>query len=706
MLMRIRRSFRTTARRAARGPLADARRVGAVNAGPLLRNIFGWPLTILLCSMLVSVDGSNALRAQVGVPNLTEIEIERLLNIEVTSAAKRGEPLFQTASAIFVITREDIRRSGATTIPDLLRIVPGLNVAQVDSSGWAVSSRGFAERYANKLLVLVDGRIIYDPLFAGVFWEFQNVMLEDIDRIEVIRGPGATLWGANAVNGVINILTRTSADTLGGLVTTTVGTREPVHTDARLGGRWGSNATYRISGSYFRRDHSVDASREPIADAWEAGRGGIRADWSATSLDSLTVQGEVQARGADESLLLPMITPPFQLLSTARVQQWGGNLLGRWKHSLGRGNDWTLQAYYDRVDRHTQALEEHLHTVDLDFQHHFTLGRQHDWVWGLNYRATAEDFRGSFLIDVPGDTEHRFSAFWQDEITIAPDRVQLTPGIKLERDPHSGWNWQPSVRLLWTPSPEQALWAAISRALRTPSDLEVETRINSAALPGENGVVNLVSVFGNKDFQSEKLLAYELGYRISPSRRFSLDLAAFYNIYHDLQTTEPSAPFFESNPPPSHVVIPQQFDNLMKGETYGMELAANWNLGNRWNLSAAYSRLEILLHRDPRSQSQSPEQAEGSSPDHQLHFRSHWTLPHNLELDTSLHHTSAIRTLAVPAYTRLDAQWVWSPGESASFAIGAQNLLSPRHLEFGNFRQIGQIGQAERNFYGKLTWRF
>ncbi|MBI2820274.1 MAG: TonB-dependent receptor [Acidobacteria bacterium] len=298
------------------------------------------------------------------------------------------------------------------------------------------------------------------------------------------------------------------------------------------------------------------------------------------------------------------------------------------------------------------------------------------------------------------------NAFVQDEITLIPNRLRIIPGTKLEREQHSGWNVQPSLRLLWTPKPENALWIAVSRALRTPSDLEVETRINSAVVPGPSGQLNLISVFGNEDFETEKLLAYEMGYRVTPTRRFSLDVAAFYNVYHDLQTTEPSAPFFESSPAPPHLVIAQRFANLLKGETYGAELVASWNVNSRWSLNAAYSRLEIQLHLDPKSQSMNAEQAEQTSPKHQFQFRSHLSLPRNVEWDTSLHYVSALNGLAVPAYTRLDTQMTWSPSEFSSFAIGAQNLLSPRHLEFGNFRQIGVIGQAERNFFGKLTWQF
>ena len=639
-------------------------------------------------------------------PDLTQIDVERLLQIEVTSAAKHEEPLFHTASAIYVITQADIERSGATNIPDLLRLVPGLEVAQTFSSGWAISSRGFAELYSSKLLVLVDGRTVYDPLFSGVYWDAQNLMLEDIERIEVIRGPGATLWGANAVNGVINILTRSARDTQGGLLSTTVATTEPVHANARYGGKLGSSGAYRVYGSYFRRDHSRDSSGNPRQDRWAATSGGFRTDWSRSGANSFTLQGDVVGRGADETLLLPSLSPPYQFLSTARTQHRGGNLLARWNHHLSSGNDWTLQTYYDRATRQGQALAETLQTFDLDFEHHFKIGRRQDWIWGAGYRVTGEDFGETFLITVRADTEHQFNSFWQDEITLIPNRLQVIPGTKLEQDRHSGWNAQPSVRLLWTPGSRHTVWAAVSRALRTPSDLEVESRINSQVFAGPSGQVDLVSIFGNEGFQSEKLLAYELGYRVTPARRFSLDLATFYNVYHDLETTEPAAPFYESSPVPPHLVIAQQFENLMHGETYGAELAANWNVTDQWRLAVAYSHLQIRLHLDPRSRSTTAEAAENNSPHHEVQIRSHLALPRNVGMDLALQHVSALSGLAVPAYTRLDTRLSWQPAEFTTLSVGAQNLLSPRHLEFGDFRQLGQVGQAERNVYGKLTWRF
>jgi iron complex outermembrane receptor protein len=646
------------------------------------------------------------LEAQQPPADLAELDIERLMNIEVISSSKRQEPLFHAASAIFVITPSDIRRSGATNIPDLLRMVPGLIVAQVDASGWAISSRGFAERYANKLLVLVDGRTVYDPLFSGVYWDAQNLLLEDIERIEVIRGPGATLWGTNAVNGVISILTRSARDTTGGLISTTGGSREPVHINARYGARWGDNAAYRVYGSYFRRRHSVDAAGDPIHDSWEAGLGGFRADWSPSPVNAFTMQGEILSRRGDETLLLPKLTPPYQELSLSRQEHRSGNLLFRWDHRLRNGSDWTVQAYYDRVDRGTQALDEDLDTVDIEFQHHFKAAGRHEWVWGAGYRAIFEQFQGSFLFSVPADTEHRVSAFVQDEIALLPGRLRLVPGTKLEHAAHSGWNLQPSLRLLWTPRPSDAFWMAVSRALRAPSELESESRVNSAVIPGPGGQISLVSVFGDAEFKTEKLLAYELGYRLTPTRRISLDVAAFYNVYHDLQTTEPSAPFFESSPDPPHVVIAQRFDNGMRGQTYGVELGAGWNAASRWSLNAAYSRLEIQLRRDPASQNTSAELAEGTSPEHQFQFRSHLSLPRNLEWDVSLYVVSELQGIDVPAYARLDTQVTWSPHEFTSFSVGAQNLLSPHHLEFGNFRQVGVIGQAERNFFGQLRWRF
>lgn len=648
----------------------------------------------------------GVLQAQDANGNLSDLDIERLLNIEVISAAKHKEPLFHTASAIFVLTGEDIQRSGATNIPDLLRMVPGLSVAQVNASGWAISSRGFGERYSNKLLVLVDGRTVYDPLFSGVYWDAQNLDLEDIERIEVIRGPGATLWGANAVNGVINILTRSSRDTQGTLLTTTVGTIEPVHISLRYGDRWGSSGTYRVYGTYFRRDHSEDTQGGGIFDGWEAGGGGFRADWSLSSADAITLLGDVRARGADETTVLPSLTPPYRQTSVARKQHWGENVLVRWNHSLTNGQGWTLQTYYDHLHRQTQTVDEHLHTLDVDFHHHLHLSQRHDWIWGIGYRAIFEDIGGSFLFRVLSDTEQLFSTFLQDEVALIPNHLRLIPGVKLERNSHSGWGWQPSLRVLWIPNSRSTVWAAVSQALRNPSDVEEESRINFAVLPQPSGPVQLVSVFGNDDFQPEKLVAYELGYRWSPGRRVSLDVASFYNVYHDLETLEPAAPYLEAVPAPEHLVLPQRFENGLHGETYGVELSSNWSITGYWQLSAAYSRLVTQLHRKPQSQYFPAELAEKASPGHQFQLRSHLVISSRLELDTSWQYVSSLDSLSVPAYSRLDSQLTWHAGEFTSFSAGGQNLLTPQHLEFGDYRQVGVIGQSQRNLYLRLLCRF
>ena len=665
--------------------------------------------SLFLCaSLLLSLTASA--QTQKTTPDLGETSLEALMNMEVTSASKKQEKLSQTAAAIYLITQEGIRRSGATSIPEVLRMVPGLDVAHIDANKWAISARGFNEQFADKMLVLIDGRRVYTPLFSGVYWDVQDSLLEDIDRIEVIRGPGATLWGANAVNGVINIITKQAKDTQGTLVTAGGGNQERGFGAVRYGGKLGDRGHYRFFAKYFNRDAFDQSPGDDAVDGWNILREGFRTDWKVTDQDSLSVQGDFYNGSAGVTVPgVVSLSPPTTGSLDDRTHLVGGNLLGRWHRAFSDRSDTTLQMYYDRANRRDILLGEVRHTIDLDFDHHLAVGNRHDILWGIGYRFTADRTTGSltFSFNPSSRGDNLYSAFVQDEINLVPARLRLTLGTKLEHNNYSGLEIQPNIRLLWTPHPHHAVWAAVSRAIETPSREEANARINKAAFVRADGTTRLVSEFGNPRLPAEAVLANEFGYRAQLSRRLSLDLATFYNVYANLHTDERGVPFFEDSPPPRHRVLPIFLANNMHGETHGMEIAPKWNVTGRWTLSTGYTQLQTHLHVDPSSKDSSlPKEEAGSSPRHQLHLRSYLNLPHDLEFDTAVYYVSHLSNFGVPAYTRLDCRLGWRPTESVEITIAGQNLLDKRHPEFGSTRQFANATLVKRSVYGKLTWRF
>jgi iron complex outermembrane receptor protein len=667
------------------------------------RTVLRAGLLALALTAIASVSSAQQL------PNdLTTTSLEDLMNIEVTSVSKREEKLFQSAAAIYVITQEEIRRSGLASIPDLLRLVPGLDVARIDGTKWAVSARGFNGRFTNKLLVLIDGRSVYTPETSGVYWEAQDVLLEDIERIEVIRGPGGTLWGANAVNGVINIITKHSRDTQGSLVTTGGGSEERGFGSARYGGKISEKAGYKVYGKYFNRRGLLDAAGDSANDGQQALRGGGRLDWELTERDSLSLQGEIYRTNLRETVTNISPAAPFAPHTNTAGVFTGGHVLGRWTRTLSKGSETALQFYYDRFNRDVFDLQESISTLDLDFQHHFAMGQRHDIVWGLGYRMISDGTNRNSANPVQFTPQEKnlrlLSAFAQDEFTLIADRLQLTLGTKLEHDDYSGFEVQPTARLLWTLSNHQTMWGAVSRAVRTPSRADRGIRVNAAAFPVAGGTTAILALLGDENTTSEVLRAFELGYRVQPARKFALDIATFYNLYDRLQTLEPLRPFFESEPQPPHLVVPLRFSNLMRGETYGLEASANWNATHYWRLSGGYSFLRMQLHRYAESLDQVGEGAEGQNPRHQFQLHSFLTLPGHFDLDASLYQTSSRVTDRIPSYTRFDARLGWRVRENVELSVALQNLLDKQHPEFSG---VGVLtSQPTRAAYGKLTWRF
>ncbi len=647
--------------------------------------------------------------AQQNSPDLTEKSLEDLMNIDVTSVSKKAEKLSRTASAVFVITQEDIRRSGATSIPELLRIVPGVDVAEIDASSWAITVRGFNGRFSNKLLVLLDGRSVYTSPFGGVFWGVLDLPLENIERIEVIRGPGGSAWGTNAVNGVINIISKKSADTKGGLVVGGGGNVQQGFGTVQYGGKAGSSTDYRVYTKYFNEDHFALGPGQDGGDGWHVLRGGFRTDSTLTSRDTLSVQGDLYTgREGLTSLLFPSITSPGVVPTNFPVDVSGGFLQGNWDHTFSPQSSTSLQTSYDHY-AYNDALGENRGKFELNFQHHYSGFSRQNIVWGLQYRRVKFHAAGSPTVQLipPTLTIHEFSAFVQDEVTLIPEKLFLTGGAQLERNYYTGINVMPSVRAAWTLDDHRTVWAAVSDAVRSPAQQDAGFQANIANLTPPGGPLTLFSYIGNPHVQGESLIAYELGYRTTISDRLSIDLASYYNDYDHLVTTEPAAPFFQNTPAPPHLVIPITSENLMQGETHGFEMAATWNVTHFWTLSPGYAFEAIHMHLDPRSQdTSSVSRTQGSSPAHSAQLRSHVTLGHNISWDASAYFVDRLRDPVVPSYTRVDTQLTWQFGEGLSLNLVGQNLAQDHHIEFVDDK--GSVGTTEikRSAYVKFAWRF
>src|SRR5438477_77868 len=675
---------------------------------------------ILSLTVVALFLGSSVSAQNQGVPDISRMSIEELMNVEVTSVAKRPQRVADAAAAVFVLTQEDIRRSGAASIPEALRMVPGLQVARIDENKWAIGSRGFNGRFDNKLLVLIDGRSVYTPLFSGVYWNVQDVMLEDVDRIEVIRGPGATLWGANAVDGVINVITKKAKATQSAIVTAGAGTEERAAGGVRYGSKLGDNTYYRAYTKYFDWRPSVYPSGVTAHDGWDALRGGFRADWTPAGANSLTVQGDVYRSRFDETLTVASLSAPYSNTFPNDGKYSGGNILGRWNHTSERSS-MSLQMYYDNTTINDHSLfGDHQNIFDIDFQHTFHTGDSQQFVWGFGYRSIRDKNDPSFTVSLQPNqvTLNQFSTFLQDEISLVDNRLQITLGSKFERNGFTGFEVEPNARLLWTVTPNQSIWTAVSRAVRTPALTEEGLRLNSAVIPpgtlsNPTPLPAVLAVFGSPQFNSEDLLAYELGYRVQATSNLSLDLATFYNNYSGLRTAEPGVPSAEPLPAPTDIVIPFVASNKMSGGTYGVELFADWKVVPKWRLAASYSYLQMNIHKNADSQDPTPDNPNGSSPRHQWYLRSSVDLPKHFEQDTTVRFVDHLPSLnfagavgALPSYYSLDAHLGWRPVTSLELSIGGQNLLNNWHLEFLPDFVLTSPTAVKRSIFGSITVKF
>ncbi len=671
---------------------------------------------VLLYAATVSTASAVAVSEEEIPHDFTGLSIEELMNIEIISVSKRPQKLSDAAAAVYVITEEDIRRSGVTSIPEALRMVPGVEVARIDANKWAISARGFTDRFANKLLVLVDGRTVYTPLFSGVYWEVQDYVLEDIERIEVIRGPGAALWGANAVNGVINIITKNAKDTQGGLVSSGVGTEERGFGSFRYGGKSGENTFYRVYVKYLNRDDFVYEDGHDADDDWDMGRGGFRIDSDISPQDTLTLQGDMYRGELGTRFVTRSLQPRYYRVINDTEHAAGANLLGRWKRVISDRSDVALQIYYDLLERDSVVFGENRDTFDLDFQHHRLLGDRHNVVWGAGYRFTHDDVDGSFTAHFDPETrdDHLISAFAQDEIALVREKLKLTLGSKFEHNDYSGSEVQPNARLLWNPHEHHTFWTAVSRAIRSPARYEHTAQVVLDVMPP--GVApNLlpypmvIAPTSDDDFDSEDLLAHEFGYRVLITESLNVDTALFYNKYDDLLTAE--AQMLTPVPPssPQYSLIPLIPDNKMDGETYGTEIAVDYKPLDWWRLQAAYTYTDIQLHYDGDTRGQIFEEYELRSPQNQVSLRSSMDWPHNVEFDLWARYVDDIPVYEDPeveSYVTLDARIGWRPKKNFDLTVALQNLLDSQHAEFGSSLIDTRRTEVERGIYIKATWYF
>jgi iron complex outermembrane recepter protein len=671
-------------------------------ADAVRRGIARAPILALLASLALTA------WPQLKPADLTSESIEDLMNIRVTSVSKTEQTVSRAASAVFVVTPDAIRRSGATNIPDLLRMVPGLDVARINANTWAVSARGFNGRFSNKLLVLLDGRSVYTPTFGGVFWDVLDLPLDNIDRIEVIRGPGGSVWGANAVNGVINIISRKASETQGALLVAGDGNVEQGFGTAQYGGRAGNSTEYRVYAKYLNQGQFPGLIGADGADGWRMLRAGFRSDSVLSSKDTLMLQGDIYSAREGDPFAAFIFTPGPAIQNVdLPVNLSGGFLHGVWNHTWSPHSDGSLQLSFDTYQRNDQ-LGEGRKTFALDFQHTFSGWARQNIVWGLTYHYSLSQSDGSLgvsLVPAARNTQ-LFSSFIQDEIAIVPDRLLLTIGAKLEHNYYSGFGAMPSARVAWIPTERHTLWAAISKADRTPSELDAALRADGGVFPGPGGIPVLLTVFGNPNIKNEGLIACETGYRALISQQLSIDFTAYYNNYSRLETGEPSTPVFVNAPSP-YLLLPLIYEDLMHGETHGAEVAVNWKVTRRWNLSPGYAFEQIHMHLAPASQdTSSVSGAQGSSPVDAAQLRSHLALAHGLAWDASAYFVGRLTDPEEPSYTRLDTGLSWELGEGIGLSLVGQNLLRDRHQEFVDTTLSVDTTLIKRSAYAKVEWRF
>ena len=669
---------------------------------------------LLLSLPMRSIAAETAEIEALASADLTSLSLEDLMNVEVTSVSKQKQRVGDAPAAITVIHQEEIRQSGLHQIPEILRLAPGLFVQRgTQFTHWTIASRGLSYDFNNNLLVLQDGRSLYTPIFGGIVWNTVDYPIADLDRIEVIRGPGATLWGANAVNGVINITSKPADETQGVLVQSRAGTDDS-DLAVRYGGQIDDDTHYRVyaKGRQFAELGSVEDVGDPNYEL-KSTQGGFRVDRRPSEQDLLTLQGDIFNVGGENSLRQALFVPPFSTLSPDDHEFNGGNVLTRWTHTVSDSSEYSLQTYFDHLKVDSPFEQAHISTYDVDFQHSFAPVRGHDLIYGLGARfqpfrskpqndglSPDNPFRISF--DPVDDDLYLFSAFVQDTVTLVEDRLKLTLGSKFEYNNFTHFELAPSARLLWTPDDRNSVWTAVSSATRTPGLDNRSFSFTPAVFPNDQGSLTRIMFTGNPDADAERLMAYELGYRSRITRNWTVDIAAFLNEHRDLLVGQQQTPAFVPTPLP-HVQVVNMDVNGADVENYGMELASSLQVTGNWQVRGSYSLLmSQVINAEPGVTFAGTFY---EAPRHQFQVHSVLEIARGLQFNTSLYYVDGSHDDdAIPSYTRLDVNLLWTPDPGLELQVGVQNVLDPQHPEF--LPRSGPQSEIETAVYGQLTWRY
>ncbi len=663
---------------------------------------------VMLCCFINSSVAENK-----SVDNqFLSLSIEELMNVKVvnvTSVSRRSQKLTEVASAIFVITQEDIRRSGVTSIPEALRMAPGVQVGRIGTDTWAISIRGFNGFSSSKVQVLVDGRSDYSPLIAGALWVQQDTLIEDIDRIEVIRGPAATVWGTNAMNGIINIITKKASDTQGTLLTAGGGSFEHGFFGARYGGKINEQTPFRVYAKVFTRDNTKSISGFNQNDQWHSSRGGIRLDHTS-GIDELTLHGEVFYNSVGHTLSTSTLDIP-DTATKNRGHHDGGYMRFRWDRTFSEQSSLLLQASYDRNDFKIRPYyRNESQSVDIDFQHRFPLSERHDIIWGAHYRLNSNKIFNTDIVTFSPQqrSDHFYSLFVRDEITLIPSQLLLSLGSRLDHNNFTGFEVQPNARLMWTPNTENSVWMAVARAVRTPSRLERDAHITSKSGSVSFGDIPVQAFFqGLNSMNSEKLIAYELGYRHQFSDRASIDIAGFVNDYSQLRDFSFGALALSSGLP-QQFILPILPNNKASALTYGFEVSADWKPLDRWRLQGNYNYLEMHISSNEQFKNLDPATGDAAkiSPQHQFSLRSNYDISEKLQLNLWLRYTSKVALYNIPDYVTMDAKVAYKPIKNVELFLVGQNLFSKNHREFDSEIIPTAPGLIPRGIYVGARWQF
>ncbi len=658
-------------------------------------------------------ESANAENAQ-KKSDLFDIDLEGLMNIKVSSVSKKVQKTSDVAAAVFVITSEDIARSTATSIPELLRMVPGLQVAQLGAGKWAITARGFNSEFGDKLLVMIDGRSVYSPIFGGVFWDVQDTIIEDIDRIEVVRGPGASVWGANAVNGVINIITKSTERTQGTLVSGGTGTETSGFANIRHGGVLSPSTHYKIYSKYFNHDGSKrevegKIQRAESENGYEGVQGGFRVDTLPTSERKLTLSGDAYYQDQASRLAVPTFNPPFVENNERNAHHLGGNVILGWSERWSEDADTDLQIYFDQADRHNSLINASVRTLDIDVQNRIKVNSTNEFVWGFDYRFVADNIEATYPLNMEPSARRTslVSGFAQDEISLFGSELKLTLGTKLEHNDYTGFEVQPTARIMWAMTETQRLWGAVSRAVRTPARTDRDVVLVLNTIPGPSPDLSpAVSFDGSHDFDSENLLAIEAGYRFQPRSSLYFGIDTFFNTYSNLGTYELGTPRVVTQEGRSFLNIPSPRANFARASVYGFEALIDWEAHDWWRVQMSYGLLQMETDLREGSTDQSVPLLSKQSPQNQASLRSLLDISDSIRFDTMLRYVDSLPDYSIDGYIDLDVRVAYQLSKELELSLNGVNLLHEKHVEFRGIPVLTEPSGIERAGFIKLTAKF